>query len=108
MNASKEGHAEVVEALLEAGAQVEHRDIVSGVVCVACYDCLIQGAWTALVWASYKGWTAAVDVLLRHNANPNVKEEVSDSLAEILSSDFPLSTTFPASLGLLVVGTRMS
>lgn len=40
---------------------------------------LLQGGWTALMWACYKGRTEAVELLLSHGANPSVTGLVSVS-----------------------------
>ena len=54
ISASKNGHIEVVRALLEAGANVDHQD---------------KYRYTALIWASYKGHIEIVRALLAAGAN---------------------------------------
>lgn len=52
--AAREGHCEVIDELMEAGAKVDPLDI---------------GQWTPLIWACYRGKTEAVKLLISHQAN---------------------------------------
>lgn len=38
--------------------------------------CVVQGGWTALTWASYKGRVDVATVLLEAGANPNTTGQV--------------------------------
>lgn len=38
--------------------------------------CTVQGGWTALMWAAYKGRVEVAKVLLENGANPNTTGQV--------------------------------
>lgn len=97
---------EVVKELLENSAYIEHRDMVrksNSKVCIKSnmcplfwtiitfgkgkkiffnyqnsvrWLCVMQGGWTALTWASYKGRVEVATVLLEAGANPNTTGQV--------------------------------
>ncbi len=93
---------EVVKELLENSAYIEHRDMVrksnskvrikSNMFCTIItfgkekilfnyqnsvrWSCVMQGGWTALTWASYKGRVEVATVLLETGANPNTTGQV--------------------------------
>lgn len=100
--ASKEGHGEIVSALLEYGAKHSMADLVCRLisfllihtrlivilVCLkffkpskhSCFKCWLydfKGGWTPLVWASYKGHYGIVHELLHYGANPCERGQVS-------------------------------
>lgn len=39
-------------------------------------DVVLQGGWTALMWAAYKGRVEVTEVLLENGANPNTTGQV--------------------------------
>lgn len=38
--------------------------------------CVMQGGWTALTWASYKGRVEVASILLENGGNPNTTGQV--------------------------------
>ena len=58
MKASQNGHKEIVEILLENGADVNVKN---------------RDNWTALMWASWNGYKEIVEILLENGADVNVK-----------------------------------
>lgn len=43
--------------------------------------CVVQGGWTALTWASYKGRVEVAKFLLETGANPNTTGQVKPAYA---------------------------
>ena len=64
MRAARTGSPEAVKALLDHGADVNHQDGFLGE--------------TALMWAAADNHAAAVQVLLTHGANPNVRSNLTN------------------------------
>lgn len=60
MLAASNDHAPVVERLLDQGAMVDHQERTQG--------------WTALIWAAKRGHGQTVGALLRHRADPTLKD----------------------------------
>ena len=60
MLAASNDHAPVVEHLLTQGAMVDHQERTQG--------------WTALIWAAKQGHDQTVETLVRHQADPTLKD----------------------------------
>lgn len=60
MLAASNDHAAVVERLLARGAMVDHQERTQG--------------WTALLWAAKQGHRQTVQTLMRHQADPTLKD----------------------------------
>ena len=60
MLAASNDHADVVELLLQRGAKANQRERTQG--------------WTALIWAAKQGHQASVAALLRHGADPGIRD----------------------------------
>jgi ankyrin repeat protein len=61
MQAAGNNHPEIVETLLKAGADPDRVEDTHG--------------WTALIWAAKQGYDAPVELLLRHGANPDIRDD---------------------------------
>ena len=73
INASNDGHTEIVSMLLEKGADVNARDE--------------QFGWTAFMWACQKRYTEIVSMLLDKGSDVNAKDN-EDRTALMLASDY--------------------
>ena len=98
LNACKEGYHRAVQTLIDHGADIEHKDMVILIFYPVtlftnsrpkkkCFTWILrslapllllalQGGWTGLMWACYKGRSEVARVLLENGANCNVKGEV--------------------------------
>ncbi len=61
MQAAGNNHPEIVDTLLEAGADPDRVEDTHG--------------WSALIWAAKQGYDAPVELLLRHRANPAIRDD---------------------------------
>ncbi|KXX66201.1 ankyrin repeat domain-containing protein [Marichromatium gracile] len=68
MLAASNNHAEIVEMLLQQGAMIDHQEQTKG--------------WTALIWATTQGRTAAVETLLKHGADRTLKDFEGNTAAD--------------------------
>ena len=73
--AAREGHANVVQELLDAGAKV---------------DCLDIGQWTPLIWACYKGHEQVVQTLVAGGADTNARGSHQVFMVYFISRTFVL------------------
>ena len=87
MEASYNGHVDVVRVLIEAHGDVHSQENVWYIYVLAKQSlyCMMavhplpfytQGGWTALHIASYKGFVSVIHVLIEANANLNQRMEV--------------------------------
>jgi ankyrin repeat protein len=60
MLAASNNHTAVIQRLLSQGAMVDHQERTQG--------------WTALIWAAKQGHEQTVETLVRHQADPALKD----------------------------------
>ena len=87
MQAAGNNHPEIVDALLGAGADPDRVEETHG--------------WSALIWAAKQGYDAPVELLLRHGANPHIRDD-----RQMTAADWAREQGHASTLELLGRGLR--
>ena len=82
MSAAKRGDHAAVEEVLKSGINPNTKNldmVVNRAMCSCSHYVAVlylQLRWTPLMWASYRGFTKTVEVLLEYEADPNIAATV--------------------------------